>query len=580
MKLTHFLLAAAITSQLALAGHPKLAKDLDEADPAQSVDVIIRYRVTPGDAHGKKLTDNGATVKQALNVIKATAASVPADKLEALANDPDVAFITRDRDVAQTLDYTVPTVGAGLAHSYGYDGKGIGVAVLDSGIQEVQDLQSRVVYKENFTDEDKNAEDRYGHGTHVAGTLAGDGQKSGGKFAGMAPKAKLVSLKVLSSLGQGKDSYVIAAIARAIELKTKHNIRVMNLSLGRPIYESFRTDPLCLAVESAWKAGIVVVVAAGNEGRSNLWGNMGYGTILSPANDPYVITVGAMKSEATPWRGDDSIASYSSKGPSTIDHIIKPDLVAPGNRVISTSGRVATFLSTTYASNVINRDYIQLSGTSIAAPVVSGAAALLLQKEPSLNPDQVKARLMKTATKTFPAAATATDPTTGKVYTSYHDVFTVGAGYLDVMAALNSTDTPWPSFRAVSPIAVFNPDTNQVFALADPAPICGDSAIWGSSAVWGSICANSAVWGSSAIWGSSAVWGSSAIWGSSAVWGSLVLQAVPNPPAPGTAEVSSSPWMSPVNALNVVWGSRSDLTDPGFATSSARRVSKLTVGEK
>src|ERR1019366_8428902 len=170
------------------------------------------------------------------------------------------------------------------------------------------------------------------------------------------------------------------------------------------------------AVETAWKAGIVVVVAAGNGGRDNTLGNQGYGTILSPGNDPYVITVGAMKAMDTLSRGDDLIASYSAKGPTAIDHIAKPDLVAPGNQVVSTIGSGAHTLSTLYPQNAVAGGYFRLSGTSMAAPVVSGAAAILLEQNSKLTPDQVKARLMQTATKNFPSTSFATDSVSGVTY--------------------------------------------------------------------------------------------------------------------------------------------------------------------
>src|SRR5262249_52090391 len=144
-------------------------------------------------------------------------------------------------------------------------------------------------------------------------------------FRGLAPNANLINLRVLDQNGRGTDSGVIAAIQQAIQLKSKYNIRVMNLSLGRPVFESYAVDPLCQAVEKAWKAGVVVVVAAGNQGRDNSRGTEGYATIQAPGNDPVVITVGAMKTMGTPSRADDLIASYSSKGPTLVDHIVKPD---------------------------------------------------------------------------------------------------------------------------------------------------------------------------------------------------------------------------------------------------------------
>jgi serine protease AprX len=145
----------------------------------------------------------------------------------------------------------------------------------------------------------------------------------------------LIDLRALDMNGAGTDSTVIAAIQQAIALKNTYNIRVINLSLGRGIPVSYTQDPLCQAVESAWKAGIVVVVAAGNYGRLSISGSNGFGTVTAPGNDPYVLTVGATKSNGSPYWSAQTLASYSSKGPTTYDHVAKPDLVAPGNAVIS-----------------------------------------------------------------------------------------------------------------------------------------------------------------------------------------------------------------------------------------------------
>src|SRR6185437_11161102 len=178
------------------------------------------------------------------------------------------------------------------------------------------------------------------------------------------------------------DSGVIAAIAKAIELKTQYNIRIINLSLGRPVSESYMQDPLCQEVEAAWRAGIVVVVAAGNGGRDNSQGTDGYATITAPGNDPYVITVGAMKTMGTPTRSDDLIASYSSKGPTLIDHVVKPDIVAPGNKTVSLLASRTLVVSNSTNANLVPYNYYQstnstspsanyyrLSGTSMAAPM-------------------------------------------------------------------------------------------------------------------------------------------------------------------------------------------------------------------
>lgn len=354
-----------------------------------------------------------------------------------------------------------------------------------------------------------------------------------------------MNLRVLDGNGAGTDSGVINAINRAIQFQALYNIRVINLSLGRPVMETYKNDPLCQAVESAWRAGIVVVTAAGNLGRDNSRNNNGYGTILSPGNDPYVITVGAMKTFDTPSRADDRIATYSSKGPTAIDHLVKPDLVAAGNQIASTMydstnktlgkqmpqnliGR-STYSTSPYGATL--SQYFNLSGTSMATPMVSGAAALLLQRNPSLTPAQIKARLMKTAAKTFPTSSVWTDPVTGVSYYSQYDAFTIGAGYMDIAAALTNTDVFQGS--ALSPFAVIsgahvyisslpNSVTTSVWASTMTwanSSIWGSSTLWGDSVLWG----DTAVWGDATLSGNSALWGTSALWGSSALWGDSVL---------------------------------------------------------
>jgi subtilisin family serine protease len=375
------------------------------------------------------------------------------------------------------------------------------------------------------------SDDGYGHGTHVAGIVAGNGSNSWGWMFGVAPNANLLNLKVLDSNGVGQDSYVIAAIQQAIALKNTYNVRVINLSLGRPVFESYTLDPLCQAVEQAWKSGIVVVVAAGNMGRNNTYGTQGYGMITAPGNDPYVITVGAMNTRNTAPKSDDLITTYSSKGPALVDHIVKPDVVAPGNNVESLLVSAST-LSSLLPQNVISPaaygnccdapSYMKLSGTSMATPVVSGAAALMIQQNSSLSPDTIKARLMKTADKSFPTQSTIYDPSTGIAYTEQYDIFTVGAGYLNIPGAMSNTDTA--QGLALSPVAVQN--SNGTISIRN-LPVTGTSVVWGGSVVWGNsviwgstvVNSNSVIWGNSVVWGTSGVSGYSVIWGSSVVWG-------------------------------------------------------------
>jgi len=555
----------------------KLSKELDAVKGGHNgatVDVIIQFNQTPSDAHHHKVQNKGGALKTRLDVIKGAHYS---GSLEDLEKDPDVAYISPNRPLrgtgTSTLDYTREAVNASVAlQQWGLDGTGIGVAVIDSGVTAVGDLYwwnpsnqtygSRVVYSQSFVPGTTDTSDLYGHGTHVAGIIAGAGWFSTGSnfthtFKGIAPNANIINLRVLDQNGAGTDTSVIAAIQTAISLKSTYNIRVINLSLGRQVYESYTVDPLCQAVEAAWNAGIVVLAAAGNQGRNDSAGTEGYGTISAPGNDPYVITVGVMKTANTPTRIDDTIASYSSKGPTAYDYVVKPDIVAPGNQVVSTLAPNASLLGSptdvylseyssstttttssggnnknnkknnfsTVATNAISTSYMRLSGTSMATPVVSGAAVLLLQQNPNLTPDQVKARLMKTASKTFPASSSATDPATGITYTDYYDIFTIGAGYLDIAAALSSNDLADAS--AASPTAVYDPTTQSVSLVNGTSVVWGTDAVWDTSVVWGTnvfVNGTSVLWGSSVCWGSRTSDGFSVVWGTGVVWGNATNQ--------------------------------------------------------
>ena len=553
----------ALSASLAFAKYPKLASDLERQDPTSDVDVIIQFKQAPTARHHAKVLSRGGQLKAKLDVVKGGAYRIKRGALDDLANDPDVAYISPDRPVHASLNYAVPAVGADIALQSGYDGSGVGVAIIDSGFSTFSDdlnawspsvstngaygkPTSRIVYSKSFVS--GGTADAYGHGTHVAGILGGDGYDSMGEseggvsytqtFHGIAPAVKFINLRALDANGAGTDSSVIAAIDQAIQVQKKYNIRVINLSLGRPIYESYLQDPLCQAVESAWKAGIVVVVAAGNDGRDNSFGNDGYGTITAPGNDPYVITVGAMKTNGTPQRSDDTIASYSSKGPTMIDHFVKPDLVAPGNQVVSLNN-VDAALWANYSSDIAvsasyyipstsgdSRNYARLNGTSMATPMVSGAVALLLQQNPKLTPDQVKARLMKTAYKTFPASSTATDPTTGITYTSYYDILTVGAGYLDVWAALN--DTSVASALALSPSVTYNSTTGTVNLVTDSRSVWG-TGVWGVRSVWGTtqfLSGTQSLWGTQSVWGTSGTSAFQSLWGTQSIWGNTTADSV------------------------------------------------------
>ena len=282
---------------------PPLQQLLDTANPSTVVDVIVQYRVTPQQKHLDRVTSKGGRSKAHLRIIKAEAYTLPLSAVLDLLDDADVAHVSLDHKVkmSSNFDAAREVINTDVALGDGYSGTGVGIAIVDSGIYAHPDLNlfgtnnSRVVYSESFVSGDASTDDAYGHGTHVAGLAAGDAQSSqtGYKYqyTGVAPGANIINLRVLDANGSGTDSGVIAAISQAIQLQSQYNIRVLNLSLGRGIYESYTVDPLCQAVEQAWNAGIVVVVAAGNAGRDNSLHTHGYGTITVPGNDPYVITV-------------------------------------------------------------------------------------------------------------------------------------------------------------------------------------------------------------------------------------------------------------------------------------------------
>jgi serine protease AprX len=503
----------AIMAGSALGNNSKISPDLQALlnDSSTQVNVIVQYNSQQstscsggllGDLLCPVLNLVGGVVNDLLGVINGVAASMSIGDVVNTSNQSNVSYISLDRPVRPMLDYTAAAVDAQYAWSAGFDGTGVGIAIIDSGIYPHQDLnaknsnQSRIVYRQSFVKGGILFDD-YGHGTHVAGIAASNGNSSDNTgafrtFKGIAPNANLIDLRVLNASGESSDSLVIAAIQQAIQLKNKYNIRVINLSLGRPIFESCTIDPLCRAVQAAWQNGIVVVTAAGNLGRD------GYSTILSPGNSPYVITVGCMKTMGTYPVGDDRIASYSSRGPTFIDMTVKPDLVAPGNLVDSLLAP-GSALEAAYPGNIVRPSayttapvsggpyYFTLSGTSMATPVVSGSVALMLQKDPQLTPDTVKARLMKTADKNFPVSSTVTDPTTGDTYIDFYDILTVGAGYVNVASVLQNNETI--TSTALSPQVEYNSLLLTAYLVPN----------W-SSAWWtGSDMSTSAVWGSNVL---------------------------------------------------------------------------------
>ena len=329
--------------QHAKVQHSKLDNELNRvADGIGDSDVIVEFF---DDADGStRIKAAGGLSGRKLGNIRARAGRMPNALLKRLADDPNVKRVHLDREAEALVARASATIGATTARAqYGYSGAGIGVAVIDSGITPNHlDLSiangkgQRVVAFVDFVNGRTTKYDDWGHGTHVAGIVAGNGYESRGTREAVAPQANIVALKALNGTGKGRISYIIAALDWAVAHKAQYNIRVINMSLGAGVFESYLTDPLTLAAKHAVDNGIVVVAAAGNLGKAAN-GNPQYGAITAPGNAPWVLTVGASSTMGTTDRRDDTIALYSSRGPTMIDFMSKPDLVAPGTGIVSLS---------------------------------------------------------------------------------------------------------------------------------------------------------------------------------------------------------------------------------------------------
>jgi serine protease AprX len=299
------------------------------------------------------------------------------------------------------------TLGASDLWRFGARGAGIGVAVVDTGVDgQLPDFNStnggsRVIATAVTNPDAKTVLDTYGHGTDVAGIIAGNGDNRQpsdalrGQYVGVAPDANLIAIKASDDHGNASVLDVIYGIQFAIAHQRDYNIRVINLSLDAATPQSHTVDPLDAAVESAWMHGIAVVAAAGNRGGD------GNAVQFAPANDPYAITVGGTDENGTASPADDVIAAWSSRG-ATQDGVQKPDVYAPGAHIVSVLAPDSLFAQECPACT-ISGQYIRTSGTSMAAPMISGLIADVLSKHPDLTPNQLKGALTDPALRSLPA---------------------------------------------------------------------------------------------------------------------------------------------------------------------------------
>jgi serine protease AprX len=376
---------------------------------------------------------------------------------------------------------------------------------VDTGIDELPDFSGRLIGGVDLTGGGDPFQDSYGHGTFVAGLIAGDGASSNGQYSGEAPGANLVSIKVAGANGLTNLGTIIQGLQWAVDHQALYQIKVLNLSLGFQSNESTVINPLDLAVSAVWDAGITVVASAGNAGPFN-------GTILSPGDDPMVITVGALDDmgAATDSTGGDEMTNFSSVGPTSPDGWVKPDLVTSGRSVVSLAAPGSTLVST-YPSAQIGAANFTGSGTSFSTAITSGAVALILADNPGLTPDQVKARLLGT-----------TNP--GPVGNPFVD----GHGALNVYAAatsgpmdLNQSGLVLPALAglpvSLSSARPFDTWNAQLWSGLAPGQLPSNGWTWHGAAwngaawngwAWGGVAWNRWAWGG-ALW-NSASWNGSA----------------------------------------------------------------------
>ncbi|MBC8103877.1 MAG: S8 family peptidase, partial [Cytophagales bacterium] len=522
---------------------------------AGTVRVLVRTSSWLGNRSARRrLGLGGARLGRTFANVGTQMLDATPEQLAALAADASVISISPDYPTAATgsapMDVNPASIGvpevaevAQRLHAHPFTGRGITVAVLDSGIAPVGDIANRIVgFKDFVNGADDTPYDDYGHGTHVAGIVAGSGAASSSdlrQYQGIATGVKIIGAKVLGATGQGTVSDAIAGIEWCIANRAAYNIRVINLSLGAVVRESYQTDPLCQAAERAVASGIVVVATAGNRGK--------YSTINSPGNDPAVITVGASNNKGTARRGDDVITSYTSRGPAAIDATMKPDLVAPGNKVVSlrapgswidTNQPQTQVPTSEYLSNPEGESaYARFSGSSMAAPAVAGAAAILLQVNPRLSPSGVKAALMASA-----QLLSGTDPLTG--VTGIYDPFTQGAGELNLPGALGIALHLRPGRGLVGTPKPISSIAGEGFYWS-LATIPSHWRIRGGAAI--TLLSGPTLWTSPALFRSGpGLWTDKAIWGGSP---SLIY-------GPGTVRADNVSWNT--GGDNVSWNTGGD----------------------
>ncbi len=506
----------------ALAG-AVIAVSLVDTD-AERRDVYL-VRADSTESASTLVVAAGGVVVERFEIIDAVGARLRDNQRLVLEADPRVRGVFADAAIgllsAREDSHYPRQVGARRAHDAGLTGRGVTIAVLDTGLWESretwEDARGRKRVRATFDatqpfwrmfdndddcdDDDEDdcrrhtVDDWNGHGTHVTSIMAGSGKLDSGAYNGIAPNAKIVAVKAFEADGTGTYFDVIRAIDWIVRNRRRHDIDILNLSFGAPAASHYWDDPVNLAVMAAWQRGITVVTAAGNGGPGPM-------TVGVPGNVPYVITVGAYTDNFTPDDpSDDRLARFSAAGP-TIEGFVKPDVVAPGGHMLGAMPPDA-WLPTSYPDYVRPvGDGFAMSGTSQAAAVVSGVVALMLEAEPSLSPDDVKCRLLATARPAFRSSGDYA-----------YSVFQQGAGQVDAQSAIYSdghgcanaglsiADDLAGRAHFAGPAGV---DEGGTYYVVDS----GGQRLGGSGFEW----PQGALWPEGALWTTGALWTEGLLW--------------------------------------------------------------------
>jgi serine protease AprX len=471
---------------------------------------------------------------------------------------PGAAF---DPTKANTLRQTLglPRVSSSLTPS----GSGVGVAIIDSGIAPLDDFAGRITGFYDFTKGGIPVApfDDYGHGTHVAGLIGSSGVLSNSQFQGVAPNVTFVGLKVLDKNGQGRTSDVIRAIEYVTANRAKLRVQIINLSLGHPIFAPAKDDPMVQAVEKATAAGLIVVASAGNFGQNQTSGTTGYTGLTSPGNAPSCITVGAVVTENTVTRDDDTVASYSSRGPSWYDAFAKPDVVAPGHHLVSNAVASSTLFGRlpTLRKNALNgRVFFELSGSSMAAAVASGVVADIIDAHNRAAYFNAKPLSVNTVKAILEFSAI---PVAGADYLTQGAGEVNAGGAIALASAIDTSAAPgdWWLRASVPAHTVVGTKLYE----------WGRTVIWGETVLTGNLVFTSlgswspaTAWGAQVAWdgnlaqvkAANIVWGMASTWASNIVWGDRVIGELNGDNVVwGTLAGDNIVWGT-LDGDNIVWG--------------------------